>query len=80
VLIRFSYAQIIGQKCLPEWGKSSAGPEVNAVLGFATIPKESDGSVMDDEEHAVQALLMRDDITHDEAVQVLSDLTTLPRG
>lgn len=54
---------------LYQGGELFADPEVNAVLGFLTIFKKSNGSRMDDEEHAVQALLMRDDITHDEAVQ-----------
>lgn len=53
-------------------------PKVNAVLGFATISREPDGSVMNDKERAVQALVMRGDITHDEAVQCYLILRRYP--
>jgi hypothetical protein len=55
-----------------------AEPKVNAALGFATISREPDGSVMNDEERAVRALLMRGDITHDEAVQCYLILRRYP--
>jgi hypothetical protein len=55
-----------------------AEPKVNAALGFATISREPDGSVINDEGRAVRALLMRGDITHDEAVQCYLILRRYP--
>ena len=54
------------------------GPQENANLSLAKISQTLFGSVTKDDERAVQALIIRGDITHDEAVQSYRILRRYP--